>query len=164
MHASLAGQVRIRAVGPEMAPRVFDLESACFPQPWSQEQLRQGLESGVLKVVAAMTEETGPLVGYLSYYMVADEAEIVNLAVAPPWRRQGLGRSILGVVLQKWHEAGINAAYLEVRAGNAAARALYSSVGFLPAGVRRKYYPDTGEDAILMRLPLLPEHPVGHKP
>lgn len=145
-------QYDVVALAPENARDVHALETACFPQPWSEEQLLRGMAQGSLMVYGVF--RGGLLSGYLSAYRVGDEAEIINLAVRGEFRRQGMGRAILVTVLKKWCDMGIKEGYLEVRATNAAAIALYSSCGFVPVGRRPRYYPDTGEDAILMRLTL----------
>lgn len=141
-----------RRLGPQEAGLVAELEKACFSTPWSVEQLRKGLEQGGIKIVGII--ETGRLLGYLSYYSVGEEAEIINFAVDPGRRRQGLGRAMLRHVLHKWREEGIESGFLEVRASNGAAIGLYESFGFRQIGVRKRYYPETGEDALLLKLSL----------
>lgn len=144
--------MELRRLDPEHADLVADLESLCFPTPWSAEQLRQGMEQGSIKIYGVIA--MGKLLGYLSYYAVGDEAEVVNFAVDSQWRRKGIGRSLLGHVLQKWREEGIRVGFLEVRASNEAAIHLYASHGFRQMGVRKGYYPETGEDALLLKLTL----------
>jgi len=142
---------------PEHAGLIAELERECFPTPWSAAQLRQGMDTGGVKVYGLV--EKGRLLGYLSCYSVESEAEIINFAVRPDRRRQGLGRAILHHVLQKWREEGIHNGFLEVRASNDEAIGLYGSCGFRQVGVRKNYYPETGEDALLMKLSL-PVEPV----
>lgn len=141
---------RPRRLGPEEAELVAELERKCFPSPWSAAQIRKGLEQGSIRIVGIT--ESGMLLGYLSYFSVGDEAEVINFAVVPGRRRQGIGRAILRHVLQNWREEGIANGFLEVRASNEAAIGLYSSFGFFKAGVRKGYYPETGEDALLLKL------------
>ncbi|WP_238550118.1 ribosomal protein S18-alanine N-acetyltransferase [Desulfocurvibacter africanus] len=149
---ALAEAMDLRRLGPEHSGLVADLERLCFPTPWNAEQLRQGMEQGSIRVYGVLAAEK--LLGYLSYYAVGDEAEVVNFAVGSVWRRQGKGRALLGHVLQKWREEGIRVGFLEVRASNEAAIHLYTSCGFRQMGVRRGYYPETGEDALLLKLTL----------
>ncbi len=144
--------VEIGQLGPDQSDQVADLERLCFPTPWSAEQLRLGMEQGSIKIYGVMTP--AKLLGYLSYYAISDEAEVINFAVDSAWRRQGLGKALLGYVLQKWREEGIRVGFLEVRASNEAAIHLYISSGFRQMGVRRGYYPETGEDALLLKLNL----------
>ena len=87
--------------------------------------------------------------GYISVYHTLDELEILNLAVLPDERRRGHGRRILGVVLRLARKMAINKILLEVRVGNRPAICLYESCGFKREGVRKKYYTDTGEDALI---------------
>ncbi|BBD07648.1 ribosomal protein S18-alanine N-acetyltransferase [Desulfovibrio ferrophilus] len=128
------------------------LEQQCFSAPWKEEQFLLGLEREVFKVFGL--KDGDELVAYCSFYHVVDEMEILNIAVVPERRRHGAGRRLLSLVLQICLKMGIQNGHLEVRVGNVAARALYASFGFQEIGVRKGYYPDNGEDAILMRLDL----------
>ena len=96
------------------------------------------------------------LCGYISVYHTADELEILNLAVSPDLRRRGLGRRLLRTALRLAAKGGIMNVLLEVRAGNAPAVSLYESCGFQRVGLRKGYYVDTGEDAHVYALSLLP--------
>jgi ribosomal-protein-alanine N-acetyltransferase len=99
-------------------------------------------------------DETGRLVGYLFGNVVSDQAEILTLAVHPAKRRQGLGRRLLDAVLDVMVGQGVRAVWLEVRASNAGARALYAEAGFIASGVRRGYYRRPVEDALVLRRDL----------
>jgi ribosomal-protein-alanine N-acetyltransferase len=90
----------------------------------------------------------------VSFHHVVDEMEILNIAVRPELRRRGLGARLLGLALGICAEMGVRLAALEVRTGNAPALALYARFGFVRVGLRRGYYADTGEDAVLMNLEL----------
>lgn len=136
---------------PEDAPDLARLERACFSHPWTEEQLAYGLRERVLHVFG-LRETGGELVGYCSFYAVADEAEIVNIAVIPQLRRMGFGRTLLGAMLQNAAELCINRVFLEVRRSNVAAIGLYEAHGFARTGVRPRYYSDTNEDALVMTL------------
>ncbi len=130
------------------------LERVCFSAPWGEKEFRLGLEGKVFKVFGLR----GPdgLAAYCSFYHVVDEMEVLNIAVRPELRRRGLGARLLGLVLQICENMGITTARLEVRVGNAPARALYARFGFAPTGLRKGYYPDTGEDAVCMARELHP--------
>lgn len=134
------------------AETVAQLEKECFTLPWTLDQCRAALTQKTFGAFGLFDGAT--LVGYISVYHVAQEMEIVNLAVAAPWRRQGLGRRILRLLLQVAHKMGMQSVSLEVRQGNAAAISLYQSVGFRRVGRRKAYYPDTGEDGLIMFLEL----------
>ena len=102
----------------------------------------------------ALEDETGRLVAYSLCTIVADEGEILNLAVQRDARRRGLGRQLLEGLLDALREAGVREAFLEVRRSNEPAIALYRSAGFKPLGVRPSYYVSPKEDALTMTLVL----------
>lgn len=140
---------------------VMRIESVSFPSSWSAVGYRHELTANpnanyvVLETRATETAET-EVIGYAGYWHVADEVHISTIAVRPEWRGKGLGALLLTWMI---HEAiGREAAVvnLEVRAGNEAAQRLYASYGFVIVGRRRRYYRDTGEDALLMDLDLTP--------
>lgn len=139
-------------------PELLTLEKACFASPWSEEQFNLALEQKLFNVfglvLPATATEPRQLLAYLSLYHVADEMEIFNLAVDKSFRRQGLARRLLGLVLQIGRRMGIRYTFLEVRVGNVPARNLYGSFGFEQVGLRKGYYPDNGEDALILRLEL----------
>lgn len=90
----------------------------------------------------------------MSLQIVIDEAHILKLAVLTPYRRSGIGRKLLAHAIELARGESLTALFLEVRMGNEAARALYLKEGFEIVGMRPRYYQDTGEDALLMRLGL----------
>ena len=128
--------------------QILELERNCFSCPWTGEQYRAMLGNEGFKVFGL---RQGPrLVAYLSFYHVADEMEIHNLAVAPEDRGHGCATRLLSVVLQMAAKMGIKKCFLEVRENNEPARRLYASAGFEQQGVRKRYYPDTREDALVL--------------
>lgn len=98
----------------------------------------------------------GDVVGYVVAWLVVDEAEVANVAVAPEVRGRGVGARLLDDALAAARDRGAAVAYLEVRDSNAAARALYASRGFEQVGRRRNYYRKPVEDALVMRRELDP--------
>lgn len=128
------------------------LERDCFTLPWTVEQCRGALAQKNFAAFGLFG--AGALLGYVSCYHALPEMEIVNLAVASAWRRHGLGRRILLLLLQAARKMGMQKVSLEVRQGNSAAISLYESAGFCQAGRRKGYYPDTGEDGLIMVLDL----------
>ena len=138
---------------------VFALEQRIFPTPWTQKSYEFELEHNPASeqwVIEAGGEEAeGQVVAYSVCWTLGDEMHIANIAVAPRFRRGGLGRRLLAHVLNRAVEKGLQSATLEVRAGNRAAQALYASFGFMEIGRRPRYYSDNHEDALLMQLPRL---------
>ncbi|MGE4506795.1 MAG: ribosomal protein S18-alanine N-acetyltransferase [Desulfovibrionaceae bacterium] len=127
---------------------VMELERLCFPYHWTEEQFRLGLERGAFQVLGALDGEA--LVGYLAFSIILDEMEILNLAVHPAERRRGLGARLLGKLLAVCRERGVRTGFLDVKQSNTPAIDLYLKFGFKKRGVRKRYYPDTGEDALLL--------------
>ncbi|MEZ4527576.1 MAG: ribosomal protein S18-alanine N-acetyltransferase [Desulfobacterales bacterium] len=128
-------------------------ERLCFSRPW-----------GIVSFTAELAAETGynctarenreppddRIAAYLFFRVIAGEMEILRIAVLPDWRRQGVGRQILGMGLQKALAAGAQVCFLEVRASNIPAMALYADMGFRCIGQRPGYYAETGEDALIL--------------
>lgn len=96
------------------------------------------------------------VVGFLLSSVVIDEAEILLLAVAPPWRRRGLGAALLDEATAGWRVDGVTTAYLDVRSDNSAAQALYRAADWYRAGQRTSYYAD-GTDALILTKVLPPD-------
>lgn len=129
------------------AVAMYALEQRCFSLPWSRNQCHQAFTQPAFAAFGLW--QATRLVAYISIYHVCDEFEILNLAVDPEKRRNGLGKRVLQAALQVAHKMGMKKVTLEVRRNNFAAIALYQNCGFLESGVRAHYYPDTGEDALI---------------
>lgn len=129
---------------------VVRIEKASFTSPWSRRAFIAELSQNRLysHVFVALLDDR--VVGFLCFHYVINEAHIINLAVDPRYRRQGIGRRLLQHVLTRARDLGIIQVGLEVRASNQAAQALYSQLGFQTLGVRRRFYTDNGEDAYVM--------------
>lgn len=130
--------------------------SFTLPRPWSEAEIRALLVS---PLVFALTEAGA---GFLLGRVVADEAELLTLAVDPTARRAGLGRKLVAAFLAEATRRGAATAFLEVAAPNLAALALYRAMGFAETGRRRGYYRGTEDiaDAVVMGRPLRPDVPV----
>ncbi|HEY1519760.1 MAG TPA: ribosomal protein S18-alanine N-acetyltransferase [Solirubrobacteraceae bacterium] len=138
--------VSIRSLGYSDLPQVIAIERRAFPTPWSLAMfvLELSKPSGIC--VAAIEERR--MVGYLICSRYADVWHLMNIAVDPPVRRRGIATALLEEMIAR---AGGDASYtLEVRPSNVHAIALYERFGFRSAGTRRRYYQDTGEDALIM--------------
>lgn len=143
-----SGKLKIRRMTEQDIPAVAELEKLCFSSPWSAESLRNELENPLAVFLAA--REGDRLAGYAGLHHVLDEGFIANVAVAPDYRRTGVARALVTWLIGFGREIGLRTITLEVRAGNAAARALYGSLGFADVGLRRGYYQKPPEDAVLM--------------
>ena len=98
---------------------------------------------------------TKPLLGYGGFWMMVDEAHISTIASHPHWRRCGIGELLLLAMIDGAAENGANGVTLEVRVSNAGAQALYRKYGFEITGMRKRYYSDNNEDALIMTTPLI---------
>lgn len=127
-----------------------NLEKLCFSLPWDAGQCRNALGQKAFAAFGLWTENG--LQAYVSVYHAVPEMEILNVAVVPGQRRRGFGRRLLRMVLQAAAKMGMQKATLEVRQGNSAAISLYESLGFEQCGRRLRYYPDNGEDALVLAL------------
>jgi len=128
--------------------RVCAIERASFPVPWSRPHFARELILPVSRFVVAVADDT--VLGYAGCWVVAGEAQILTLAVRQADRRRGVARSLLERLLELSRAGGAAAAYLEVRASNAAARLLYEQKGFAVVARRRRYYAPDNEDACVM--------------
>ena len=141
----------IRTMKAEDLEQVFELETKMFPNPWSRESLMyEMLENR--NAVALVVERCKGIIGYTLGWCVNREAEIGTFAVDVRYRRSKIGSRLLTSLLEYFHLKGVDTVFLEVRRSNLAAQKLYLSRGFKVSGVRRAYYPDTHEDALLMNL------------
>ena len=131
-------------------PRVMEIERAAFSHPWSEELVRRELGHEFSTVLLAEGGAKGTVQGFAVVWLVHDELHVLNVAVAPEARRQGVARAILDRVEAQGREQGARVAMLEVRRGNAPAIALYRSLGYREVGVRPRYYAEDGEDALVM--------------
>ncbi len=128
------------------------LESLCFAYHWTREQFLLGLERNAFVVFGIREAER--LVGYIAFSVILDEMEILNIAVHPDARRRGMGAVLLESALAYSREKQVAKSFLDVKESNAPAIALYEKYGYKQIGVRKKYYPDTREDALLYRCDL----------
>lgn len=148
----------ILALEEKDAAELARLESACFSTPWTEEQYKRILAEapGGSAPVFGIRAARGELVAYLALgvHHTAGELEVYNIAVDPAHRRRGLAARLLSSALGAAARRGVRTAFLEVRAGNAAALALYGSQGFVRCGIRKGYYANTGEDALVLSCDL----------
>ncbi len=128
-------------------PELLDLERRCYPCPWSEAQFRAELANPHARI--DLCRVGGRLAGFHCWWYLLGEMHVLNLASAPEWRRRGVAEGLLQAAFARSRGLGLQRAFLEVRAGNSGALALYRKFGFRITGRRRGYYPD-GEDALLL--------------
>jgi [ribosomal protein S18]-alanine N-acetyltransferase len=147
------GTLTIRRMEPGDLDPVAGIEADLYPNPWRREHFREflALPAGLAWVAA---DAAGEVVGYALAWVAADESEVANLAVARARQREGLGTRLLATALGEARTRGARRAWLEVRASNAAAQALYARHGFQVVGRRRGYYRAPREDALVMSAEL----------
>jgi ribosomal-protein-alanine N-acetyltransferase len=147
-----------RPFGAADVDAVAALERAIFGDPWSERSFLEILELDHVRGFV-LDDNAGALLGYAFCSSVADEGEILNMAVAPEHRRRGLGKCLLAACLAWLAEHGAAKVYLEVRRSNGAAIAMYAEAGFGTLGVRPNYYRKPTEDAVTMALDLASRAP-----
>ncbi len=128
---------------------VLRIEEAVFPQPWSHRLFVEELAQRKSRAYRAAWVGRA-IVGFAGQMFVDDEAHVNNIAVDPDWQGRGLGAALLVDLVRTGVQRGVRHLTLEVRVGNDPALALYRRFGLAPVGVRRNYYPATGEDALVM--------------
>jgi ribosomal-protein-alanine N-acetyltransferase len=142
--------VYIEEVKPHDLDEIIAIEQVSFPTPWPRQVFDMELKSS--RSYKRVSKINGTVVGYIIAWKIYDEVHILNLAVHPEHRRKGIGRGLLSDCLRNFSNKGIKSALLEVRVRNKNAIKLYKTTGFRSIGLRRKYYSDTGEDALVMKL------------
>lgn len=147
----MSAGISLHRLGPGDLDAVDAIERASYPKPWSRETLFNELAGLNHSRVWGARDEAGMLLGYAVVWVIADEGHLANLAVAPAARRRGAGRLLTQEAISDAFRRGAAAVWLEVRVGNAPARALYRELGFEEVTIRKKYYEDNGEDAVIMR-------------
>lgn len=148
--------IRIRRMEVEDLPQVFALDQRSFSLPWPERSFRFELENNEVSrcwVAELLDEGASPLVvGMIVVWLIADEVHVATLAVAPEYHRQGIARRLLAHTLIDAYHSGASSSFLEVRRGNLPAIGMYQQFGYREVSVRRNYYKDNGEDALLMDL------------
>lgn len=144
-------EVYLTPMMPIHLDRVMEVEEACFSAPWQKSTFHQEITGNpfALYIVAMAGEEVA---GYAGTWLVLDESHITNIAVAPRWQRRGIAKKLMEYLLKVSLKQGANRITLEVRQSNLAAQKLYTEFGFSAAGIRRGYYTDNKEDALIMWL------------
>ncbi len=143
-------QTKIELMQIEDLEAVLEIEEASFPTPWSKNSFLYELTENQRAVYLVAKNEFNKVTGYIGMWIVFDEGHITNLAAHPLYRRQGVGRALLNELIAVAKKNGVQYLTLEVRRSNLSAQDLYQQIGFVHMGVRRKYYLDNREDALIM--------------
>jgi len=146
-------QVHYRRMRMADLSEVARLEKALYAFPWSLGNFRDSISAGYDCWSVAHVER---VIGYAVLLIALDEAHLLNIAIAPEWQNQGLGRAFLDHMIEVARGAGCQIIYLEVRPSNVVARHLYRKMGFQQIAIRPDYYPATAgrEDALFLGLTL----------
>ncbi|HMD88451.1 MAG TPA: ribosomal protein S18-alanine N-acetyltransferase [Anaerolineaceae bacterium] len=156
MVAFNGADITIRPMQLEDIQTVHQIDVRSFSLPWPERSYRFELTENPASrcwVAEVKTPENQKqIAGMLVMWQIIDEAHIGTLATDPDFRQRGVARRMLAHALSQAAGEGIQKVYLEVRRNNIAAQALYKGFGFQVSSIRRHYYPDTGEDALLMTL------------
>ena len=142
-------KIELQNMSFEDIDQVCEIENLSFATPWSRESFESELSKNSLaKYIVAKVD--GKVAAYGGMWIVLDEAHITNIAVHPDYRGQKIGEKLVRAMLQTAKESGTAHITLEVRASNEVARNLYKKLDFKDSGIRKGYYADTGEDAVIM--------------
>ncbi len=154
MSAQLDDLPRFRRMTADDLAAVEAIERSVYTHPWTIGNFTDSLEAGYH---CWIMERAGHVAGYIVVMIAVEEAHLLNLSIAAPLQRQGLGSELLRFVVKLALDYGAQTIYLEVRESNAAGRALYAQHGFAEIGVRRAYYPAGAvrEDAVTMEKKLI---------
>ncbi len=140
---------KVRPMTEEDIPTVLAIEEMSFPTPWSAASFTSEIRDNYLARYYCLEVE-GKIIAYMGLWIVMGEAHITNIAVWPGCRHNGWGEYLMREVMTKLIAAGVQRMTLEVRVSNENAQKLYAKLGFKAAGMRKKYYADNQEDAIIM--------------
>ena len=135
--------------------RIVDIENLSFPSPWSRKAFLEEIRNPIARFRGVLAEQV--LQGYICFWVFAEENQLINIAVHPQKREQGLGHYLLTKMIEESISMGVRKIWLEVRPSNNRAKSLYTKFKFSEVGRRPKYYRDTNEDAIVMSLSLMNE-------
>ncbi len=131
---------------------IAELEKLCFSAPWSESSIAYELNNPLSLWLVA--EANGQVMGYIGSQSVLPESDVMNVAVFPQYRRKGVAEKLVIALAEALKAAGNETLTLEVRASNVPAIALYEKLGFVQVGLRKNYYRDPKEDALILQKAL----------
>jgi [ribosomal protein S18]-alanine N-acetyltransferase len=146
---SLTDSIVFRYMKEEDIDQILKIEELSFATPWTRQSFENELNLNQFAVYLVLEKE-GKIVGYCGMWLIVDEAHITNIAVLPEFRGQKLGEGILRMIMEVAKKRGAKSMTLEVRVSNTVAQSLYRKLGFMNGGIRKNYYTDNYEDALVM--------------
>ena len=149
MKGNLDMNVTFRQLTVEDLDAIYEIEQASFSSPWTKEAFLHELTENPYATYLGL-ELDGQLIGYGGFWLIIDEAHITNIAILPDYRGQKLGEALLKKMLDVIMKQGGMRVSLEVRVSNTVAQNLYRKLGFEQSAIRKGYYSDNHEDAIIM--------------
>lgn len=130
---------------------VLEIENMSYPNPWQLSSFKGEIENRpISNPYVIVFKPLDKVIGYVIYWHIRNEVQISNIAISPDYRQMGVGEGVLRKVLLEMRRKGAEFVFLEVRPSNLAARCLYEKMGFTMLGLRRGYYRNPSEDAIIM--------------
>ena len=130
-------------------PQIAELEKLCFNDPWSENSITSELDNRLSCWLVAIADDK--VVGYVGSQTVLGETDMMNIAIHPDYRKQGIATELISALIEALNERGSHSLMLEVRASNEPAKSLYLKLGFDVVGVRKNYYRNPREDALILR-------------
>lgn len=143
----------VREMEAEDVLAIAKVEQICFPDPWSYESIIESLNNNLDTWL--VVEIQAEIAGYCVFRSLAGEGELLRIALLPKWRGRGLSKKLMDHVVFYSKSLEVRSMFLEVRSSNECAVNLYRSYGFLENGIRKNYYQNPCEDAILMTIPVI---------
>ena len=130
-------------------PQIAELEKLCFNDPWSENSIASELDNRLSCWLIASDDEK--VVGYVGSQTVLGETDMMNIAVHPDYRKQGVATDLINALIEALKERNSHSLMLEVRSSNEPAKSLYLKMGFEVVGIRKNYYRNPREDALILR-------------
>ncbi|OPY69860.1 MAG: ribosomal-protein-alanine N-acetyltransferase [Syntrophorhabdaceae bacterium PtaU1.Bin034] len=152
MQKERSDDVEIREMKEEDLDQIIAIEKKSFAAPWSEKLFRDTLSFPLSHSFIARKKVDNKVVGYANFYLIKNEVQILNIAVAPEYRKKGYAAKLLEHAITVLRGRKAEEFFLEVREGNADAIRLYKGFGFRKVGRRKRYYSETNEDAFVMYM------------
>ncbi|WP_331712016.1 ribosomal protein S18-alanine N-acetyltransferase [Bacillus sp. SJS] len=142
-------ELKIRGMKVEDIESVYEIETKSFKSPWNKESFYNEVAHNLFATYL-VAENEQRVIGYCGIWLIVDEAQITNIAILPEYRGNGYGELLLRKAMKEAKKRGAKQLSLEVRVSNYPAQSLYKKLGFQPGGIRKQYYTDNLEDALVM--------------